>query len=59
VAGRHAGYPEKTIRRFAVDAISAYRNDLHAMLDMNVIGRYYLRVEPERYLNRVTEVLRR
>jgi uncharacterized protein (DUF2252 family) len=54
VGGRHAGYPEKTIRRFAVDAMSAYRNGLRAMLDMNVLDRYYLRVEPERYLNRVT-----
>src|SRR5262245_31912318 len=54
VGGRHAGYPEKTIRRFAVDAMSAYRNGLRVMLDMNVLDRYYLRVEPERYLNRVT-----
>src|SRR5262249_20412018 len=54
VGGRHAGYPEKTIRRFALDAMSAYRGGLRAMLDMNVLDRYYLRVEPERYLNRVT-----
>jgi uncharacterized protein (DUF2252 family) len=54
VGGRHAGYPEQTIRGLAVKAITAYRDGLHAMLDMNVLDRYYLRLEPERYLDRVT-----
>jgi uncharacterized protein (DUF2252 family) len=57
VGGRHAGYPEKTIRGLAVEAIGEYRNGLHAMLDMNVLDRYYLRVEPERYLNEVSGCL--
>lgn len=59
VGGRHAGYPEKRIRRFAGEAVVAYRDGLHAILDMNVLERYYLRVEPERYLNRVTKSLAR
>jgi uncharacterized protein (DUF2252 family) len=57
VGGRHAGYPEKIIRGFAVDAISEYRNGLQAILDMNVLDRYYLRLEPERYLNEVSGCL--
>jgi uncharacterized protein (DUF2252 family) len=57
VGGRHAGYSEKIIRGFAVDAISEYRNGLQAMLDMNVLDRYYLRLEPERYLNEVSGCL--
>src|SRR5262245_15229965 len=54
VGGRHAGYPEKTIRGLAINAVSAYRKGLRAVLDMNVLDRYYLRVEPERYVDRVT-----
>ena len=54
VGGRHAGYPEKTIRGLAADAIGAYHDGMHAMLDMNVLDRYYLRLEPERYLDQVS-----
>src|SRR6478609_7830145 len=50
VGGRHAGYPEDTIRRIASDAASSYQDSLHAMLDMSVVDRYYLRVEPERFV---------
>ncbi|WP_018601129.1 DUF2252 domain-containing protein [Mycobacterium sp. 155] len=57
VGGRHAGYPEKKIRRFAGEAIVAYRDGLQTILDMNVLERYYLRAEPERYLNQVTKSL--
>jgi len=57
VGGRHAGYPEKTIRSFAVDAIGEYRDGLRAILDMNVLDRYYLRLEPERYLNEASGCL--
>ena len=46
VGGRHAGYPEKTIRGFATDAVRQYRDGLDAMLEMNVLDRYYLRLEP-------------
>ncbi|MGB8387149.1 DUF2252 domain-containing protein [Mycobacterium sp.] len=49
VGGRHAGYPEKTIRGFATDAVHQYRDGLSAMLEMNVLDRYYLRLEPQRY----------
>ena len=54
VGGRHAGYTEKTIRGIAVEAINAYHRGLAAMLDMNVLDRYYLRVEPERYVQKVS-----
>ena len=38
VGGRHAGY----------------HTSLHAMLDIDVLDRYYLRVEPERYVDTVS-----
>lgn len=53
VGGRHAGYPEKTIRRIAAGTVAKYREGLDAMLEMNVLDRYYLRLEPQRYVNEV------
>ncbi len=53
VGGRHAGYPEKTIRRIAGGVIRTYRDGLHAMFEMNVLDRYYLRLEPQRYVHEV------
>lgn len=50
IGGRHAGYPDGAIRRIAGEVMSAYRDGLTSMLDMNVVDRYYLRVEPERYV---------
>ncbi|MGZ4576201.1 MAG: DUF2252 domain-containing protein [Mycobacterium sp.] len=58
VAGRHAGYPAKAIRRCVEQALSGYQAGLQAMLEeMNVLDRYYLRVEPERYTGRVSKGL--
>jgi uncharacterized protein (DUF2252 family) len=54
VGSRHAGYPEPTVAAIAERGISAYQRALHEMLDMNVLDRYYLRVEPERYLGEVS-----
>ena len=54
VGGRHAGYPEKTIRRIASDAVSSYRKGLDAALDMDALSRYYLRMEPGRYTKEVS-----
>ena len=54
VGGRHAGYRKDTIRRIASEVVSSYRDGLTAMLDMNVLDRYYLRLEPERYTDRVS-----
>jgi uncharacterized protein (DUF2252 family) len=54
VAGRHAGYPDKTIRRIAYDVVRTYRDGLHAALDLDILSRYYLRVEPERYVKQVS-----
>ena len=49
VGGRHAGYPAKAIGRCVQQAMEGYRTGLHTMLDMDVLDRYYLRVEPENY----------
>lgn len=53
VGGRHAGYPEKTIRRIAGNVVRTYRDGLHTMFEMNVLDRYYLRLEPQRYVHDV------
>lgn len=50
IAGRQAQYPEPDIRALVAAAMSAYRDSLQAMLDTNVIDRYYLRAEPERFV---------
>lgn len=50
IGGRQAGYPEADIRRMAEQATAAYRGALQAILEMSVLDRYYLRVEPEQYL---------
>ena len=54
VGGRQAGYPEKTIRTIASGAVRSYRDGLHAMLDMSVLDRYYLRLEPQNYAREVS-----
>ena len=46
VAARHAGHPDKTIRTIASEAIQRYRAGLAEMLEMNVLDRYHLRLEP-------------
>lgn len=53
VAGQHQQYPPKAIRRVAERAVSAYRVGLDTMLGMPVLERYYLRLEPERYRERM------
>lgn len=54
VGGRHAGYPEKTIRAIATSVMRRYRDGLRAMLEMSVLDRYYLRFEPQRYVKQVS-----
>jgi uncharacterized protein (DUF2252 family) len=51
VGGRQAGYPEKTVRKIANSVVDSYRDGLRAMLEMNVLDRFYLRLEPQRYVN--------
>jgi uncharacterized protein (DUF2252 family) len=55
VGGRHAGYPAKAIRSCVQEALAGYRTSLHTMLDMDVLDRYYLRMEPEKYTGPVSE----
>lgn len=54
IGGRQAGYPEKAIKRIAQNVVNTYRDGLHTMLDMNLMDRYYLRLEPQRYVNEVS-----
>jgi uncharacterized protein (DUF2252 family) len=55
VGGRHAGYPAKAIRCCVREALEGYRTSLHAMLEMSVLDRYYLRVEPEKYTGQMSK----
>ncbi|OBI51799.1 DUF2252 domain-containing protein [Mycobacterium sp. E796] len=58
VGGRHAGYPTKAIRGCVEQAVVGYQTSLTAMLEeMNVLDRYYLRVEPEHYTGTVSKGL--
>jgi len=58
IGGRHAGYPTKAIRRCVEEALVGYQTSLQAMLEnMDVVDRYYLRVEPERYVGKVSKGL--
>src|ERR1700757_4425444 len=50
IGGRQAGYPATAIRRCVDEAAAAYQKSLTAMLEeMDVLERYYLRMEPEHY----------
>lgn len=53
IGGRHAGYPEKAIRKSAARTVTAYRDGLRDVLAMDVLERYYLRFEPERDRDRI------
>lgn len=57
IGGRHAGYTGGAVRRCVERALAAYQDSLEAMLAMNVLDRYYLRVEPERYPGKVSKGL--
>ncbi len=54
IGGRHAGYPEKTVRGIADGVMGAYRSGLQTVLAMGVLDRYYLRLEPSRYVEEVS-----
>ena len=58
IGGRHAGYPAKAIRRCVEEALTGYQTSLVAMLEeMDVLERYYLRLEPELYTGKVSKGL--
>jgi uncharacterized protein (DUF2252 family) len=58
IGGRHAGYPAKAIRRCVEQALVGYQTSLEAMLEeMDVLDRYYLRLEPEHYTGKVSKGL--
>jgi uncharacterized protein (DUF2252 family) len=58
IGGRHAGYAAEAIRRCVEEALVGYQTSLQAMLEeMNVLDRYYLRVEPEHYTGKVSKGL--
>jgi uncharacterized protein (DUF2252 family) len=56
IGGRHAGYRPKAIRRCVEEALAGYQISLRAMLEeMDVLQRYYLRLEPEHYTGKVSK----
>jgi uncharacterized protein (DUF2252 family) len=56
IGGRHAGYSAKAIRRCVDEAAAAYQKSLTAILEeMDVLERYYLRLEPEHYTGKVSK----
>jgi uncharacterized protein (DUF2252 family) len=58
IGGRHAGHPAEDIRLCVEQALGGYQSRLEAMLkEMNVLDRYYRRVEPERYAAKQSEDL--
>ena len=57
VGGRHAGYPATAIRRCVEQALVAYQTSLETTLEMNVLDRYYLRLEPEHYTGELSKGL--
>jgi uncharacterized protein (DUF2252 family) len=58
IGGRHAGYPAKAIRPYVERALVGYQTSLQAMLEeMDVLDRYYLRVEPEHYTGKLSKGL--
>ncbi|BBZ50168.1 DUF2252 domain-containing protein [Mycobacterium heidelbergense] len=58
IGGRHGGHSAKAVRRCVEEALAGYQTSLEAMLEeMDVLTRYYLRVEPERYAGNVSKGL--
>jgi len=58
VGGRHAGYAKKAICLCVEQALASYQASLTAMLEeMDVLSRYYLRLEPEHYTGKVSKGL--
>src|ERR1700739_2580249 len=55
MGGRHAVYPARAIRRSVEQALADYQTGLEATLEMDVLDRYYLRMEPERYTGQVSK----
>ena len=58
IGGRHAAYPAKVIRRCVEHALAAYQTALQTTLEMDVLSRYYLRMEPEDYTDKVSKDMR-
>jgi uncharacterized protein (DUF2252 family) len=57
VGGQHAGYETKVLRTLVEGAAKAYQDALSAILDLNVLDRYYLRFEPELYRDRARKCM--
>jgi uncharacterized protein (DUF2252 family) len=58
VGGRHAGYPANAVRRGVERSLAAYQAALETTLEMDVLSRYYLRMEPESYTDKVSKDMR-
>src|SRR5262245_33366018 len=58
IGGRELGHPEEDIRLCVEQALGGYQSSLKAILnEMDVLTRYYWRLEPERYTAMVSEGL--
>jgi uncharacterized protein (DUF2252 family) len=57
VGGQHAGYETKVLRTLVEGAAKAYQDALSAILDLDVLDRYYLRFEPELYRDRARKCM--
>lgn len=58
IGGRHAEYSSRAIRRCVEQALVGYQRSLESMLEeMDVLQRYYLRVEPEHYTGKTSKGL--
>jgi uncharacterized protein (DUF2252 family) len=59
IGGRELDHPAEDIRLCVEQALAAYQSSLKAILtEMDVLTRYYSRLEPERYIPNVSEGLR-
>ncbi len=59
IGGRAAGHSAQSVRESAMSAVDQYVVGLHAILELGVLERYHLHVEPELMESRVSPALRK
>lgn len=58
IGGREASHSAQSVRESALGAVDQYIRGLHAILELDVLERYHLHVEPELMESRVSPALR-
>ncbi|MFT8395717.1 DUF2252 domain-containing protein [Propionibacterium sp.] len=58
VGGRQAGYSAQSVRESAVSAVDQYISGVRDLIELGVMERYHLHVEPELMESRVSPALR-